>query len=251
MRRQRELVNFLVAFLQGSEPSPELLAAFILGLIVINILAQVLYDLFVVPAVLPGLWRPLVMILLMTGAAYLFYKADRRRTRVLRARVDESRQAPPHAGIIWLFGPGGFDHLLFALEHHRQGGGASHCWLVMQDVKPVHDAYARLSQTLQANGWSTQLHPVLIQQVDVASAYRSVREIFEQEASQVNLTSQDIIADITGGLKPLTAGMVLAALTVGGALEYVESDRDKNGEPIPGTQRVVLLDTAFYVTRER
>lgn len=204
-----------------------------------------------VPSALPGLWRPLVMILLMTGIAYLCYRADRRRTRVLRAKVEETQQAPPHAGIIWLFGPGRFDHLLFALEHHRRGGGASHCWLVMQDVKPVHDAYARLSQTLQANGQSTQLHPVYIHQVDVASAYRAVREIFEQRASEVNLTPQDIIADITGGLKPLTAGMVLAALTVGGALEYVESERDKQGEPIPGTQRVVLVDTAFYITRER
>ena len=64
------------------------------------------------------------------------------------------------------------------------------------------------------------------------------------------MTPDQVIADITGGTKPLTAGMVLAALTVGGALEYVESERDAEGRPIEDTQRVVLMDTAFYVTRE-
>ena len=44
--------------------------------------------------------------------------------------------------------------------------------------------------------------------------------------------------------------MVLAALTAGGALEYVESERDAQGRPITGTLRVVLVDTTFYVARE-
>ena len=250
MKRGKGFFEFLRAFLQVNEPSPELLTAFILGLIVIDILAQMFYDLSVGSEKLPAMWQPLMVVLAMTSLAYLLYWADRRRARVMRAKIDESRLAPPHQGLIWLFGPGRFDHLLFALEHHRKGGGASHCWLVMQDVDPVHEAFNRLRQALQANGLPTQLHPVLIQQPDAASAYRAVRKIFEEEAGGVGLKPQDIIADITGGLKPLTVGMVLAVLTVGGALEYVESDRDKSGEPIPNTLRVVLLDTTFYVTRE-
>jgi len=56
-----------------------------------------------------------------------------------------------------------------------------------------------------------------------------------------------VIADITGGTKPLTAGMVLAAITSGKRIEYVESERDAQGNPIPQTLRVVLAGTAFYL----
>jgi hypothetical protein len=46
----------------------------------------------------------------------------------------------------------------------------------------------------------------------------------------------------------MTAGMLLAALMVGGKLEYVESNRNNKGQVVEGTQRVVLVDTQFYLT---
>ena len=188
--------------------------------------------------------------MLLTGLAYFLYRWDRQRERGMQAIVDESRLAPPHAGVVWLFGPGQFDHLLFALEHHRKGGGAAHCWLVMQDIEAVREAFNQLSQHLLERGVMTRLHPVYIRQLDVQAAYQAVRAIFEREASEEGLQPMQVIADITGGTKPLTAGMVLAALTAGGTLEYVESKRDTEGQPILGTLRVVLVDTTFYVTRK-
>jgi len=248
MKRRAE---FLDAFLRGAGPSPELLGAFALGLLVVGLLANLAYNLLTAPAEgLPVAWRPLVAILSCTGLAYLLYWLDRRRGRQVQAVVDESRLAPPHAGLVWLLGPGPLDHLLFALQHHRRGGGALHCWLVMQDSRPVREAFHQLSQRLLEEEAATRLHPVYIQHLDVQAAYGAVRTVFEREAAEEGLRPEEVIADVTGGTKPLTAGMVLAALTTGGALEYVESERDAEGRPIPGTLRVVLVDTAFYVTRE-
>ncbi len=43
----------------------------------------------------------------------------------------------------------------------------------------------------------------------------------------------------------MTAGMVLACLPHGYALEYVESDRDEAGQIIEGSRRVVRVEMAF------
>ncbi len=244
----RQRTKFSIAFLLGSGSSPELMGAFALGLFVVAILGNLAYDLLMAPAdSLAATWRPVIAAAFLTALAYWLYWRDRQRKPDVQVDVDESRLAPPHAGLIWLFGPGRFDHLLFALEHHRERGGAAHCWLVMQNIEPVREAYGQLSQQLL--GQETKLHPFYVEELDVQATYQAVRTIVEREATEAGLTPEQVIADVTGGPKPMTTGMVLAALTHDSALEYVESERDTEGNPIPGTQRVVLVDTTFYVTR--
>ena len=249
MRRRAE---FLDVLLRGAGPSPELLGAFALGMLVVAVVGDQVYDLLVAPEQsLPTAWRTAVAAVVLTGLAYLLYWRDRQRRRAVRAVVDESRLVPPHAGLVWLFGPGQFQHLLFALEHHRRGGGAAHCWLVMQEgIAPVKERFGELSQRLAEDGVATRLHPVYIAQPDMQAVHEAVRAVFEREAAEEGLTPDQIVADITGGTKPMTAGMVLAALTTGSTLEYVESERDAQGQPVPGTLYVALVDTTFHVTRE-
>jgi hypothetical protein len=244
--------KFVDVLLRGAGPTPELLTAFALGLLMAAILGNLVYDLLVTPGAVWGvLWRPLLASALLTGLAYALYECDRRRERNVEVDIDESRLAPPHAGLIWLLGPGPVDHLLFALGHHRKGGGAAHCWLVMKShMKSVQDAFQRVSDWVSEGGMEIQLHPLYIHELDAQQAYQAVQGIFSQGAAEAGLEPGQVIADITGGTKQLTAGMVLAALTTGGALEYVESDRDAEGQPIPGTLRVIQVDTTFYVTQE-
>lgn len=244
--------EFFDILLRGTGPSPELLGAFALGLLVVSILGNLAYDLLIGPQTIVAVtWRPVIVSLLLTGLAYLLYRRDLRRKRRVRVVVEESRLAPPHAGVVWLLGPGPVDHMLFALEHHRRGGGAAHCWLVMQsNEKPVQDAFEQLSRVVSERGLGTQLHPVYIQALEAREAYQAVEIVFNREAAEAGLKPGQVIADITGGTKPLTAGMVLGALTTGRALEYVESERDDQGRPIPGTLRVVLVDTTFYLTQD-
>lgn len=244
--------RFLDIFLRGAGPSLTLLGAFALGLLVVGIWSNLVYDLLNVPdQIIIVAWRPMLMSVLLTSLAYLLYWIDYRRRQTVQAEVDESRLAPPHDGLIWFLGPGRFDHLLFALKHHLKGGGARHCWLVMQNTELVRQAFSQLSQQLLEEGVPTHLHPVYIEELEVQAAYQAVRTIFTREAKEEGLVSSQVIADITGGTKPLTAGMVLAALTTDQDIEYIESERNEQGAPIPNTQRVVLVDTAFYLGREQ
>jgi hypothetical protein len=193
----------------------------------------------------------LAAILALYLAGYVLYRLDQRQARSAHTTFDESRLAPPHQGVIWIFGPGSFDHLLFALRHHVEGGGGQHCWLIMQkENRAVEAQFVDLERRLQEEGLPTILHPERIQDVDAQSAYRAVRSIYEEKATKAGVPADQLIADITGGLKPLTAGMVLAAMTTGLKLEYVESERDIHGEPRPNLH-VVLLDTHFYLQREK
>ncbi len=244
MRRRGRFLDY---FLRGG-PSPALLGVFFFGLLAVGLLTDMVYDLLTAPVgSLPVAWRPFVAAAVLAAVAYALYRWDSRE-RKGEMEFDESRLASPHLGLIWLFGPGRFGHFLVALERHRQGGGAAHCWLVMQDVGPVQENFARLQQRLLEDGVATRLHRVYIPKLEVQAAYEAVQTVFQREAEEKGLRPDQVIADITGGTKPMTAGMLLAALTTGGALEYVESERDADGNPIPGTEHVVSVDIAFYLT---
>ncbi len=242
--------EFFDTLLRGSRPSPELLGAFALGLLVVGVLSNLAYDLLVSPAsVVATIWRPLGGAFVLTVGAYFLFWLDQRRRRRVVVSVDESRLAPPHPGLIWLLGPQ-IEHLLLVLKYHQERGGADHCWLVMSNEPSVQEAYTQLSTQIIERGLNSQLHPVYIPRLDAQAAYQAVYTIFTREAVEEGLEQNQVIADITSGTKPLTAGMILAALTVGGALEYVESERDDKGRVVEGTQRVVLVDTKFHLARE-
>jgi hypothetical protein len=245
----KKLAKFWDYFLLGG-PSPALLGAFTLGLLVVGVLGNFTYDLLTgqLPTGL-GNWLPLAGALALTGVAYLLYRWDQQHVIGIGASVDERRLAPPHAGLIWMFGPGNFGHLFSALKHHHTSDKTTHCWLVMQNTAPVQKAYNQLSETLIEAQLNVQIHPAYIEALTMQAAYEATRGIFERECFEVDLHPEDVIADITGGRMPLTAGMVLAALTCDGALEYVETDRDDEGKPVPGTEHVVLADMDFYITR--
>jgi hypothetical protein len=250
MRKQKEILNFLKAFLHVAELTPEFIGVIILGLFAVNLSGSLVFELLTDPR--RELIRPFLALVLITALAVFLYHRNRRRYRSLHVAFDETRLAPTRAGIIWLFGPARFDHLLFALEHHHKEGGALHCWLVMQNTQAVKKNYSEFLKHLNEKGLNTQVHPVYITQPEAGEAYHAVRKILEEEAPKMGLKPEDVIADITGGFKPLTAGMILAALTVGCDLEYVETERTPEGEPIPGTLRVVVIDLNFYIsTKEK
>lgn len=249
----KQRVSFLDAFLKGAGPSPALVAAFALGLLVVGLLSNLMYDLLTAwPASWPGAWLPLAVAGALTALAYLFYRQDARNGHRLRVQVDESLLAPRSPGLIWLFGPGPFVHLVDALHHHRQEGTRQHCWLVMQRNSPaLETAFLELAHHLvEEEQLSVQLHPIYIDSLETQDAYQAVRTVWEREAPEELLHPAQVIADITGGTKPLTAGMVLAAVATGNSLEYVETDRDTEGRVIPGTARVVRADLSFYLERK-
>lgn len=246
----RPRANFLQAFLIEAGPSPQLLAAFVIGLLVIGVAGNLAYALVTTPQqVAPVLWQPLLAIAGGAALAYLLWWSDQRNGRKVTLTFDEGDAPPGHAGLIWLLGPGNFDHLLAALQHHRDRGGGQHCWLLMQgDSMPVRNTFADVTKAVETEQGTTQLHPVYLPKPDVQHTYEAVRSIYEREAGEMGLAGDQVIADITGGFKPMTAGMVLGVLAAGRArLQYVES-KFEDDKRIPGSAHVVWVDVNFFLT---
>lgn len=243
--------SFLDVFLRGSGPSLELLGAFALGLGVVGLLSSLGYDWLVDENNLQlTTWRVLIASALLTLSAYALYQLDLYRHRIaLDVDVDESRLAPPHDHIIWLLGPGSLDTLMWTLTHHQRQGGAKDVWLLMHPSQAVQRAYDDFMQLHSERHLQARPHKVQLQGLSAAASYEAVQEVLKEVEPQADTGQKSVIIDITSGTKPLAVGLLLAALAADCEVEYVESDRDANGKPIPKTLRVVKVDFAFHATR--
>lgn len=242
--------TFPSVFLQGEAPSRELLIAFVLGLMVTGVASNLLYDLLVdwSATIGPGLFIALAAIVLLTLAAYGLYRHALSRYRTIAIDLHESPAAAVHDGLIWIFGPGEFKHLITAIEHHMAGGGGRHCWLIMQNLEPIRENLARLYEALQQA--AVELHPVYVDKADVHDTYVAGHTILSREIYEAGLEPDGMAVDITGGTKVMTAGLLLAAVAAGVDIEYVESLRADDGSPIEDTAHVVAVESNFILTRE-
>ena len=76
--------------------------------------------------------------------------------------------------------------------------------------------------------------------------YTQVLRIYEEELPQRGLKAEEIIADITGGQKPMTAGMALACLAKNLDMQYMKARRNEQGEPdLTVPPEPVKIDTTF------
>ena len=184
-----------------------------------------------------GLWLGWMVIAVLALATLAFVYAyaaseSRRRTRGLGPVVD--RPNPPKGrGLIFLFSRE--DTLREAISYHRPA--LSHCWLVvtpeMQErAAGVVGHYPELSFTL---------HP-LADRYDSQGCHQIVADIYRDEALRRGFAPQEVIADITGGTKPMTLGMIVACLEGGHPIEYVPTAYDAARQPtgpLPPIQIVV------------
>lgn len=243
--------SFLDVFLRGSGPSLELLGAFVLGLGVVGLLSSLGYDLLVDEDNLQlTTLRVLIVSGVLTLLAYALYELDLYRHRIiLDVDVDESRLAPAHDHIVWLLGPGSLETLIWTLTHHQKQGGAKHLWLLMHPSDAVQRAYNDFMQLHSERSLQVRPHIIELQGLSAAASYEAVQKVLKEVEPKAETGQKSVIIDITSGTKPLSVGLFLAALAADCQVEYVESDRDANGKPIPKTLRVVKVDMAFHPTR--
>ena len=77
---------------------------------------------------------------------------------------------------------------------------------------------------------------------DASGCYALVRDVFTRYAPRCQLNTNDVVADMTGGTKPMTAAMVLACLDVGGAmLEHVAATNFVGNEPVGPVQPIQIV----------
>jgi len=156
------------------------------------------------------------------------------------------RPSLPCKGLIWLLGPGRFDHLMVAIRHHYSAEKTEyrlkHCWLIVAEDSCTERTLKTVCEKLIEEGLDIEIHPIRIRESTLEAVYCAVESIYLAEGAKYGLRPHEIVADITGGLKTMTAGMLLACLPFERPVEYVASSRDAEGNPIAGTQQVLLLN---------
>lgn len=217
---------------------------FIVGTAALTLFLQALYDF----ANEPGEWQGgywLALVSLVVAVIALVVAA--RRTSVPgRVGIREELKPGKRKGLIILGGPtkaaapDAIDYHLPILQH---------CWIVGTP------ASAETAATLHRNyvGQAVQIHhgsPYEVDEDQIESTYDVVMHIVDNEAEAHNLTPDDLIADITGGLKPMTSGMTLACLARGCDLQYMKSLRDEKGQVLEGTRpEPIQIDITFVPER--
>ena len=134
--------------------------------------------------------------------------------------VPEEARPPRFPGLIVLVGPGRRDAKPNELSHNaaieyhltsEEAGGEPLrvCWLVatagvtgsVPVARAVRERYRERCELIIRE---------LDNPFDVEDAYELIRRIYAEEAVEHGLSPAQIIADFTGGTKPMSAGMVLA-----------------------------------------
>ena len=184
-----------------------------------------------------GLWLGWGVVAFLILATLLFVYAytvseSRRRERGLGLISD--RPNPPQGhGLIFLFSRE--NTLREAIKHHQPE--LTHCWLL---VTPAMQSRAA-NIINEFPDLSFTLHP-LNDRYDSQGCYRTVANIYREEAPRRGLLPQHVIADITGGTKPMTLGMIVACLEGDYPIEHVPTAFDAAGrptKPLPPIQIVV------------
>lgn len=193
--------RYVKALVQIEEGMPWFFPVF--GAILLSIFANLLYDL------LKDHGGIGVAALLLLGIFLLAVLSIGIYTRRLEARRKENLQPidkphpSPHKGLVILVS--NEPVVRKAIDYHLPI--LQHCWLITTPQT------ASLGATVQnAYLGRVNCYPRGIEnELDSEGCYHLVSAIYA-EAERMGLAAQDIIADITGGTKPMTAALVLACL---------------------------------------
>lgn len=247
-----------VLLTMGSGESPWLIVAFVLGVVAIGIASNFVFSVVAFPATISlgsGV-RVVLCVAVLVLCAYAAYRYDLK-VAWDRARLTptiKENAAPISPGMIWLLSLGRPDLPCFAIRYHYATESAArlrHCWvLITPDVKAAN-AFDLLKTRIDELGYDVQLHPVELASDTANVTYQAIESIYTDLARkpEIDLAPRDIVSDMTGGTKQLTAGMVMACLLHEWPLEYIVSERDKaTGWFIDGTQQVVLVNVDFALS---
>ena len=99
-------------------------------------------------------------------------------------------------------------------------GGSS-----MKEV-PIIEAYCQQLEHQEGRPLDVKVHEVGVSPADAQDTYDVVHRIFRRSKYEPD----ELIADFTGGTKPMSVGMIMACLPRARDLEYVSGKRDAEGD---------------------
>jgi hypothetical protein len=168
-------------------------------------------------------WGAVAILALATVAfAHAYTVTESRRRGHELGPIADLPNPQKHRGLIFLFSRE--ETLREAIQHHQPG--LKHCWLL---VTP--EMQGRATSTMRHfSDLSFALHP-LSDRYDSQACYQTVLDIYQREAPRLGIPSGQVIADITGGTKPMTMGMIVACLEGDYPIEHVPTAFDAAGQP--------------------
>lgn len=159
----------------------------------------------------------------------------------VRLNIKEEDKPDKRAGLILLVGtakgsaPAAIDYHLPNLRH---------CWLIatkdgLSTAQQLAEMYHKITFYLGEPSY-------IVDPDEIGSTYNVVSRILDIEVQKVGLKTSNIIADITGGLKPMAAGMALACVTHQYNMQYMKALRNEFGDIIlQGKPEPIKIDTVF------
>ena len=206
------LIRCVRALLLVEEGMPWFLP--VVGAVFLSLFVNFVFELL---RVYSGLWAVglFLGLLLLAGVTFIAVY-DYRMRRILRARsykLADRPNPPPCEGLVIL--TGAHQVLEKAIEYHLPH--LKHCWMIStpEFLKVAAEVQEKYKGRLQ-------FHLLEIaDEYDTDGCFELVKSIFAVEAMKHGLAPEQVIADITGGTKPMTAAMVVACLDGGYAIEHI------------------------------
>jgi len=153
---------------------------------------------------------------------YAYHVSETRRRARGPGLVIDLPNPHKHRGLIFLFSRE--DTLREAIQYHQPV--LEHCWLlVTPEMQPQAQAAMGHFPNLRF-----AIHPIP-DRYSTQACYQDVRHIYEHDALRLGIAPQEIIADITGGTKPMAMGMIVACLDGGFPIEHIPTAYDVAGKP--------------------
>lgn len=218
---------------------------FLLGWLMLGLMTTSPYDIITQALGKTYLRLALLFVVAFLVLLIIFFALDRfirRRIADAAVPIEPDRRAEGHRALVVLVGPGGGRPHESAVAYHRaeeNGAALRVCWYIY--TPEARQAGLALEQGAAG---AVHFHPIPIPgETDARAAYRGVSEALDAATSAAitpPLTEADLIVDITGGTKPMTAGAVVACAERGVALQYMYSPRNERGEIIAGRRAVAM-----------
>lgn len=168
-------------------------------------------------------WGAVAILVLATVAfAHAYTVSESRRRGQGLGPITDLPNPQKHQGLIFLFSRE--ETLREAIQYHQPR--LEHCWLLVtpemrERATSVMSHFPDLSFTL---------HP-LGDRYDSQACYQTVLDIYRRGASRQGIPPKQVIADITGGTKPMTMGLIVACLEGDYPIEHVPTAFNAAGQP--------------------
>lgn len=237
-----ETKKLLTAFFEPSRSVP----MFIIGTAALSLALQAAYDFANDPGHFQGgYWLAIgslfvaIMILLITAV----------RQHYAVGQVSMTQEKPPREqmGLLLMTdvaGKNARDAIEYCLPTLK------HCWIIAtRESLETAQALAAQYQNQIANIYYGELS-YLVDPDQIQATYDTAVRIFDTETEAAGLQPDEIVADISGGTKPMTAGMTLACLARDRDMQFMKKPRDASGHVRSGTiAEPIRVDTTFLLSR--